>query len=384
MSVFDTPLPTVTAPTLVVERDIMAANLKSLIDAAQGVPIRIASKSIRVRGILEWALAHEGVHGVLAYSAAEAAWLVSNGATDVLVAYPSVDADTMRQVASDDHLRDNIAFMVDSAEHVKFAAHAIKGVSDSPLRLAIDVDCSLRLRSFVLGVHRSSVLDVEAAGRVADLIAETEGVTLVGAMFYEAQVAGVADVSPVHRLMKKRSMSRLATYRGEVVERISRAGALEFVNGGGTGSVAWTRQDSTVTDIAAGSGLFTPTLFDGYDDLRTQPACWFVTPVVRKPSDDVATAFSGGFLASGVANSSRVPKPVYPEGLKYFGNEGAGEVQTPLHGDAARSLRVGDLVWFRHAKAGEACERFNQVLIVEGGQVVETLPTYRGEGKNYG
>ena len=52
-------------------------------------------------------------------------------------------------------------------------------------------------------------------------------------------------------------------------------------------------------------------------------------------------------------------------------------------GAAADRLSIGDLVWFRHAKAGELCERFATLLLVEGGRVVDEVPTYRGEGKTF-
>ena len=63
--------------------------------------------------------------------------------------------------------------------------------------------------------------------------------------------------------------------------------------------------------------------------------------------------------------------------------EAAGEVQTPLHGEAARDLRVGDRVWFRHAKSGELAERVDRYLLVDDGAVVGEVPTYRGEGKTF-
>jgi hypothetical protein len=55
-------------------------------------------------------------------------------------------------------------------------------------------------------------------------------------------------------------------------------------------------------------------------------------------------------------------------------------VQTPLIGPAADGLAVGGRAWLRHAKAGELCERFTQLHLVEGDRVTETVPTYRGEG----
>jgi len=60
--------------------------------------------------------------------------------------------------------------------------------------------------------------------------------------------------------------------------------------------------------------------------------------------------------------------------------EGAGEVQTPLTGLAAANLRIGDLVWFRHAKSGEIAEHTNTVALLQGDQIVDSVTTYRGNG----
>jgi D-serine deaminase-like pyridoxal phosphate-dependent protein len=105
--------------------------------------------------------------------------------------------------------------------------------------------------------------------------------------------------------------------------------------------------------------------------------------VVRRPSGRVATALGGGYLASGPADRERLPEPYLPEGLRLDPQEGAGEVQTPLLGAPAPSLRVGDRVYFRHAKAGELCERFDSLYLVEGDRIVDRVPTYRGEGKTF-
>jgi len=152
----------------------------------------------------------------------------------------------------------------------------------------------------------------------------------------------------------------------------------------GTGSLHATTDDPAVTELAAGSGLFGPSLFDGYAAFTPQPAALFALPVVRRAAPDIVTLFSGGYIASGPAGKARQPVPTYPEGLKLLSAEGAGEVQTPVRGDAARSLRVGDRVWMRHAKAGEMCERFDEVHLIDGGGKLETVPTYRGEGRNFG
>jgi D-serine deaminase-like pyridoxal phosphate-dependent protein len=107
----------------------------------------------------------------------------------------------------------------------------------------------------------------------------------------------------------------------------------------------------------------------------------FALPVVRRPGPGVVTVLGGGYLASGPSDRARLPSPYLPRGLRLDAQEGAGEAQTPLLGEAADGLRVGERVYFRHTKAGELCERFDRLYLIEGERVVEEVPTYRGEGK---
>jgi D-serine deaminase-like pyridoxal phosphate-dependent protein len=154
-----------------------------------------------------------------------------------------------------------------------------------------------------------------------------------------------------------------------------------IVNGGGTGSLHTTAREEAVTELAAGSGFYAPTLFDRYADFSLTPAAAFALPVVRKPAARIATLLGGGYLASGPAGADRLPEPWLPPGLRFDSLEGAGEVQTPVLGGAAAALKLGDSVYLRHAKAGELCERFDRLHLVESGRVVDEVPTYRGEGR---
>jgi D-serine deaminase-like pyridoxal phosphate-dependent protein len=106
--------------------------------------------------------------------------------------------------------------------------------------------------------------------------------------------------------------------------------------------------------------------------------------VVRRPASGFATLFAGGYVASGTGTPNRLPQPHFPPGLKLLGTEGAGEVQTPVAGRAADTLKLGDRVWMRHSKAGELAERFQQYHLIRGDHIERTVPTYRGEGVNFG
>jgi D-serine deaminase-like pyridoxal phosphate-dependent protein len=210
-------------------------------------------------------------------------------------------------------------------------------------------------------------------------------------MAYEGHIAGVGDAlrgrplrSRAIRLMQAAARRELAQRRAEVVRAVRAvAPDLEFVNGGGTGSVQHTAAEDSVTEIAAGSGLYVPRLFDNYTSFSGRPAALFAQPVVRRPGLGVVTVLGGGYPASGAAGTDRLPEPYLPEGLRYDPQEGAGEVQTPLLGSPADDLLIGDKVWFRHAKAGELCERFDVLHLLEGETVTATVPTYRGEGHTF-
>lgn len=233
--------------------------------------------------------------------------------------------------------------------------------------------------------------DVEGARRVARAIAGHRSLRLDGLMGYEAQIAGLPDAAPgkaplnaVIRALKRRSIREVRDRRGAIVTALRADGhALALVNGGGTGSIESTREDPSVTEIAAGSGLFAPALFDGYARFRHDPAVGFALPVTRRPGPHIVTCLGGGYVASGAAGRDRLPVPWLPEGGELLGAEGAGEVQTPVRFPAATRLAMGDPVFFRHAKAGELCERFDALVLVENGRVAGEAPTYRGEGQSF-
>ncbi len=371
------------APLAIVDEPALWANADDLVRRAGGVPIRVASKSVRVRSIIERTLARDGFAGVMSYSLDESVWLADLGVDDILLAYPTASASGVRDLVTDERRLAATTLMVDSPESLDLLDR-LAGTDHPAIGVCLDVDASLKLGPIHLGVRRSPVHSVEDAAALARAVADRPGFELRGVMFYDAQIAGLPDSSPAVRLVKKRSAAELLERRAKVVAAVREHADVRIVNGGGTGSLEVTGADPVITELTAGSGLFSPGLFDGYDAFDSRPAAYFALDVVRKPADDVVTLFSGGYIASGPAQKNRLPKPAWPEGLSLLGAEGAGEVQTPVKGRAARNLRLGDRVLLRHAKAGELCERFDTVTIVAADGSVQTVPTYRGERKNFG
>ncbi len=375
------------APVAVIEREALRHNAMDLLVRAGGLPIRVATKSVRVRAVLDAVLDIPGYRGLLAFTLAEALWLAERY-DDIVLGYPTVDRAGLARLLADERAASRITLMVDDSAHLDVIDSVAGPTSRPEVRVAIDVDASLRSSSLGhVGVRRSPLHSAAQVAAFAREIVRRPGFRLVGLQMYEAQIAGQGDAAgpdaPVIRMVQARSRDELRRRRAEIADAMTQIAPLEFLNGGGTGSLEFTGSDESLTEATAGSGLLAGHLFDGYRSFQPAPAASFALDVVRKPTQAIATVLGGGWIASGPALTSRQPLPVWPAGLRTLGREGAGEVQTPLRGAAAEDLRVGDRVWFRHAKSGEPAERIDRYHLVSEGTVVGELPTYRGEGKAF-
>ena len=329
----------------------------------------------------------------MTFTLPETLWLAERGFEDLLLAYPTTDGGALEELAlrSAAHPEQAPIVTVDSSEHLD-QIESVLGAGAAPVRVCIELDASWWAAGgrVKVGAKRSPVHSPEQALALARDVAGRPKIDLVALMAYEGQISGVGDRPPGQRLrgaairfMQRRSAQELAERRAAAVAAVREVAELEVVNGGGTGSLELTAAEEAVTEVTAGSGFYAPAQFDHYSRFTLTPAAGFALPVVRRPGPGAATALGGGYLASGAGNAGRLPVPWLPPGLRLDAEEGAGEVQTPLLGAAADGLAIGDRVFMRHSKAGELCERFDSLYLVEGGEIVDSVPTYRGDGRTF-
>jgi D-serine deaminase-like pyridoxal phosphate-dependent protein len=376
-------------PFAFVNMDLLDENIRQLLARAGEKTIRIASKSVRCTWMLRYLLDFSPkMQGLMCFTASEAVWLSQQGFDDLLIAYPFWHKDQVKAVCEELKKGKKIILMVDSPDQVAHLQTLAKE-NDTVIPLCLDLDMSSKLPGIHFGVYRSPLKDEKGALVLNEAITNASHLKLTALMGYEAQIAGLGDRMPGQGLkniaigfLKKRSIREVAKRRAAVVNALTKAGAqLEIVNGGGTGSMESTRVEAAVTEITVGSGFYNSHLFDYYSNFQHLPAAGYAIGIVRKPEKDIYTCQGGGYVSSGSVGKERLPLPWLPVGAKLHPNEGAGEVQTPIVYKGAEKLSPGDPIFMRHSKAGELCERFNSLLLVRGGKVVDEIPTYRGEGQ---
>lgn len=388
----ETPL-----PAACVDMDALDANIKVLREALGGgaVSLRVASKSVRHPALMRHILARGGERfvGLMTFSAHEAAFLAERGFDDLLMGYPVGRRDEASALARIAASGVKITATVDALEQARLLDAAAAQVG-ATLSVCLDVDASWRpwRGGAHLGVRRSPVRSVADALSVARALESLRHVRLEAVLCYEAQIAGVRDhnpssawLDPARRLVKARSKPDVLARRGAIVAALRAEGfKISLVNGGGTGSLSWTAQDPSVTEVTAGSGFLCPHLFDGSGGMALRPAAFFALSVVRRSDRGFVTCAGGGYIASGGVAPDRAPVVHLPVGLSEVGMEGWGEVQTPFKVSrpaGERGLRLGDPVVCRHGKAGELAERFTHYHLLRGAEIVGREPTYRGLGQ---
>ncbi|MCU0443523.1 MAG: amino acid deaminase/aldolase [Microscillaceae bacterium] len=375
-------------PFAFVDLDYFDANVQSIKNRAGSKKIRIATKSLRCTHLLQRILNQDAQYqGLMTYCAPETVYLSRWGFDNLLLGYPVYDPSQIEDLVKEIQKGKKITLMVDSEAHIRQIA-SIAEAYQVVVSVCLDVDMSSDFWGGIhFGVYRSSVKTPEQALKVWEIIKQQPSIRLSGIMGYEAQIAGLGAKKPtlmnqLIRFLKKRSIQELAKRRAAVVAAItSQNPDLEFVNGGGTGSLESTILEKVVSEVTVGSGFYSSGLFDNYLEFKHLPAVAYAIEIVRQPQTNIYTCAGGGYVASGAVGKEKLPSPYLPWGCALIANEGVGEVQTPIVYQGSSELQLGDPIFLRHAKAGEIGERFTHFYTVEGERITGKIPTYRGEGQ---
>ena len=379
---------TIERPFAFVDLDALDANIAYVKNACSDKQIRIATKSVRSVGLLHYiANRLPNCAGFMSFTASETAFLLDQGLDNFLIGYPVFEQQTIEKLAQFVQQGKSITFMVDAIEQVELL-HDVALKHNIVFSVCVDINVSTNYKVLYFGTKRSPIHSLERLRAFLTQIESFNGVKVTGCMGYDAQIAGVTDMttelfgikSAFIRRLKKHSLPRLTRLRWDALAMLKSKYDLAFVNAGGSGSMHLLHNAPDVTEITVGSAFFAPGLFSQYVALDLQPAVGFGLRVTRKFAHNVIVCHGGGYIASGAMGLDRLPQFLEPDYYTFTSREGAGEVQTPIvvkH----REHEIGDTIYFRHAKAGELCERFNELHATRDGEYVGEISTYRGSGQ---
>lgn len=377
-------------PLAYVDMDLLDKNIDTILKRADRGTIRIASKSVRSIDILKYLFEKsDRFQGLMSFTIPESLKLIQKGFDNILLGYPSVDTNLISKVADTISKGKTIVLMVDLIAHIQ-QINQIGKEKNVQIPICIDLDCSSDFGPIHFGVWRSSITNNNKLQVLLDEIKKSDFVKLDGLMGYEAQIAGLGDnvkgdfKNPIIKFLKKKSIKEVRKRRTDAIKLIHENGfQLRFINGGGTGSIKETLQEENITEVTVGSGFYNPHLFDNYSTFKLEPAAGYAVQIVRNPKENYFTCHGGGYIASGGIEKLKEPKIHLLKEAKLDKNEGCGEVQTPIIYSGKENLKIGDPIFFRHAKSGELCERFNELYLIRNNKIINKITTYRGDGFTY-
>lgn len=132
------------APLAIVDLEAFDANADDLVRRAGGKPIRVASKSVRCRALLERVLERDGFAGIMSFTLAESIWLARSGFDDILLAYPSADTRGFAELTSDPKLAAAVTVMIDDPAQLRLIDEARRDGTEV-VRVCLELDTSLKL-----------------------------------------------------------------------------------------------------------------------------------------------------------------------------------------------------------------------------------------------
>ncbi|AWE07403.1 hypothetical protein DCE79_08470 [Lysinibacillus sp. 2017] len=388
MDIYNEVFSSIERPFAWVDFNALKKNIDFVNQACGNKRVRIATKSVRSVSMLQY-IAKELHHfaGYMTFTASESNYLLEQGLDQLLIGYPVYEELSIAKLAEWVKKGKSVTFMIDSIEQAELLNDIAKQ-EQVKLTICIDLNVSTDYRFLYFGTKRSPISTFEKLSTLLTKLEACSHLVIEGVMGYDAQIAGVADVSKqllgakgaLIRTLKKQSLKKITSFRQFAVAHVKSLHDLKFVNAGGSGSMELSSLQRDVTEITVGSAFYAPALFDGYDSLQLQPAAGFALRVTRKFAPTIAVCHGGGYIASGAVGLDRLPTFLEKNRFAFLPLEGAGEVQTPIEVKSGQ-VEIGDTIYMRHAKAGELCERFLVLHAIKDGQYIGPIRTYRGDGQ---
>lgn len=233
------PLHLLDTPQLLIDLDLVDANLKRMFDTFRNRPVavRVHFKSLKCAGLARY-IAAAGADGFLCAKLNEAEILADAGLSDIFIANQIVGPIKLRRLA-DLARRAQVRVCVDDAQNVEDMCQAARAV-EATIGVLVEVD---------IGMKRCGVEPGEPALALARRVQASPGLRFLGLQGYDGHLQLVAD--PAERRARcAEALDRLLGTK----RLIERAGLpVEVVTGAGTGTWEYVGFHEGITEIQPGS-----------------------------------------------------------------------------------------------------------------------------------
>ncbi|CAN5616811.1 DSD1 family PLP-dependent enzyme [soil metagenome] len=267
-------------PCLVVDLAAVDRNIAraEAIAASGGIRLRPHFKAHKCSRLMARQLASGSAIGATCQTIPEASILARAGVADLLVANQLVTDQDLATVAEVAALA-TLTVAVDDLEHVRLLERA---VPKSPSRLGVVIEVDVGLGRCGLAPDRPELLPL------ADAIAATAGLDLVGVLAYEGHLSLKED--PTFR------ESEMLTVRDRIrhaVGRLEAAGhPVKLVTGGGTGTLSSVASLGSHTEAQPGSYVLMDATYAKLG-LGFEPALFCLASVISRVVPDRAVLDAG-------------------------------------------------------------------------------------------
>jgi D-serine deaminase-like pyridoxal phosphate-dependent protein len=344
-------------PALILDLPRVRANLAEMARRMEGLPAALRPHAkIHKSPILGQMQIDAGAIGLTTATIWEASAMVDAGLSDVLIANQAIGSIKAAELARLAGLA-RVIVAVESASNVDELSEAARRAK-SEINVLVEVD---------VGLHRSGVRSVPEAVELANRVERLPGLGLLGVLGYE----GHCMLEPDRAIRIEKAKAANAELL-EVVDEFQRKGlSTEIVAAGGLGTWDITGANPRITEIHAGSYVFTDAfhrnLVPGFEVALT------VLATVISRSGDMAVLDCG---RKSIGIDRTLPEVVGGVGEIRFehGEHFIHEEHTALRLEEGSTLAVGDRVELMPGYAPTTVNFYDIYHVVADGRVVDIWP----------
>ncbi len=347
----------VVTPALVIDHDVLVANLAYMQSRLPELHARLRGhvKNHKSPHVARLQLEY-GAFGICAATIWEAIVMVKAGADDVLVANQLVDP-AKRRAAALLARQATVRVNVDDAGDAE-ALSAAAVAAGSTIGVLVEVDT---------GMHRSGADSPDEALAVARRVQALPGLRMDGLSGYEGHCSMEMDEAERHR-----KQTAAMDYFVQVADHLEANGVpCPILSAAGTATAFWTGANPRIDELQLGSYA----AMDDYHFLmepRFKKATSAVVTVISRRKDRVVLNLGKKtFGAADVGGIPAYPRIVGHEDLPPYRFD---EEHATYDADASCTLKVGDVVDFHLGYTPFAVNYFDAYHVVENGVVTDIWP----------